>query len=367
MDFVELRQQMLAMHPHCDFDCSLNFYYDETNNLRKFYLNDNAFNAPHDANFVLGGVVGCVPEIELEQLITEFNLQQNVGEVKFRHLANGDFLSVLKSNKLVALFEYLINSELLMHYFTVNFLYYSIVDIIDSAIIGSNRRDLIEHNHALKSIVYDVCKLELEQTISVFKYFKYPNLNVSSYDKFVYHLKKILNRHIKKYQEGIPVVMDILESSARNKSLIFISDETDYMLIEKFYHFYVQPTQVFKNSCHVIDNELQVISGFQQLKNSGTRFTNDKYTFADSKSSRYLQISDAVVGFVGKLTQFINVNDTQTIMKSIASLEQRQKKCLELYFRFYDKSMAVNHGFFYSVMSISDHRTLESLRDLALR
>ena len=46
------------------------FYYDESNNIRKLWLNTNDFNAPIDSDFVLGGVMhfGDAPSADIDIL-----------------------------------------------------------------------------------------------------------------------------------------------------------------------------------------------------------------------------------------------------------------------------------------------------------
>ena len=88
------------MNPRVDFQTPYTFYYDETNNIKTFYVRENDFNYTFTANFVLGGVLhqGAAPNIQ--PLIDSFRLQKTAKEVKFKHIAFGDFLDCLKSEKL---------------------------------------------------------------------------------------------------------------------------------------------------------------------------------------------------------------------------------------------------------------------------
>lgn len=364
MEFNKIRNDIKAMNPNCDFDSVENFYYDETNNLRKFYLNQNSFNAPHEGNFVLGGIVGNVSTNEIDALFSTLRFQPNINEVKFSHVASGTFTHVLKSTKLDAIFEFLLQKNICIHYFTVNFLYYSLVDIIDSAIVGSSRNDLTPHHVALKSVLYDICKSELTSVVEVFKHFKYPNIKEDEAEKFVYHFQKILTRNKKMFPEAVPEIIEILEKSAKLKSLPFITDEEDGMLIKRFYPFYMQPIQVFSNSTHLIDNEVEVIEDFEKMKKSGVILINEKFSFADSKSSRHLQISDVIVGFIGKLTHFINTNNISQITQTIKLLGAREKSTLTKFFDVYNASITKNPGYINSIMPILDHRMLAQIETL---
>ena len=60
MDFqFEINDDLLILeqYPEANLYAKYHFFYDETNNIRKFYLKDNKFNSDCLDNFVLGGIV----------------------------------------------------------------------------------------------------------------------------------------------------------------------------------------------------------------------------------------------------------------------------------------------------------------------
>src|SRR5690606_35392581 len=121
------------------------------------------FNYTFTANFVLGGLLheGAVPDVQ--PLIDSFKLQKTVKEVKFKHIAFGDFLDCLKSQKLNLFFRFLKESNLYVHYSSLNILYWSVVDIVDSAIMNSDTVMQLGSgfdNH-LKNDLYKLCRHEI--------------------------------------------------------------------------------------------------------------------------------------------------------------------------------------------------------------
>lgn len=65
------------------------FYYDESNNCRKFWVDDSAqqFNTDHTIDFVLAGLVRKEEEgrrLGLETFRKPLKLQANVEEIKFK-------------------------------------------------------------------------------------------------------------------------------------------------------------------------------------------------------------------------------------------------------------------------------------------
>ena len=86
--------------------------------------------------------------------------------------------------------------------------------------------------------------------------------------------------------------------------LVFVQDNTSFQLIEEYYYFIwkdvkfsaIQSTSLMKNS--QFKNELENI----QLIENGEEITN--YHFIKSHENRYIQVSDMLVGLLGKLFCF---------------------------------------------------------------
>ena len=83
-DISEIRKFAKMLAPTADFDGAYTFYYDETNNIKKFYVRESDFNSLFTENFVLGGLVheGSAPDVQ--PLINSFKLQRTVKEVKLK-------------------------------------------------------------------------------------------------------------------------------------------------------------------------------------------------------------------------------------------------------------------------------------------
>jgi hypothetical protein len=136
MDFEisEIRKTTRMLARIADFDSAFTFYYDETNNIKKFYVRENDFNNTFTTNFILGGLVHLGQAPDVQPLIDSFKQQKTAKEVKFKHIASGDFLECLKSEKLKLFLQFVKDYNLYVHYSSLNILYWSIVDIVYSAI-----------------------------------------------------------------------------------------------------------------------------------------------------------------------------------------------------------------------------------------
>jgi hypothetical protein len=115
-EISDIRKATKILARSADFDSAFTFYYDETNNIKKFYVRENNFNYTFTANFVLGGLVHHGQAPDVQPLIDSFKQQKTAKEVKFKHIASGDFLDCLKSEKLKLFLQFVKDSNLYVHY-----------------------------------------------------------------------------------------------------------------------------------------------------------------------------------------------------------------------------------------------------------
>lgn len=188
METAEIREATQVMNPHIDFDVALTFYYDETNNVKKLHLKKGDFNVDYTANFVLGGYAYSGAKPDLNDVFNGIALQPTVTEVKLKHIATGEFDDCLKSQKLKTFLTNISGKPLYLHISTLNLLYYSLVDIVDSALPP----ELMIYHLDFKNVLYVACKRHLADVIALFVQYNYPNVSHESVEDFVGELMAIL-------------------------------------------------------------------------------------------------------------------------------------------------------------------------------
>jgi hypothetical protein len=360
---------MLA--PTADFDSSFTFYYDETNNIRKFYVREIDFNSSFNSNFVLGGLVheGKLPDIK--PLFDRLNLQNNIKEVKLKHIAKGDFIDCLKSERLNCFLKYLSDNDLYIHYSSLNILYWSIADIVDSAIANSEvaiQLGLNFSNH-LKNDLYKLAKLEIESVIELFYNSGYPNLKKESILEFIEELTSIFDEYIdiEEFHFGLEFLRQILKEAEKNNSLPFIMDEKDHILIEDFSQFYLRPIYLFKNSNHIFDNEATILEILRNYRIHDGNKEIKNYSFVDSQSSLLIQASDIFVGLMGKLAHYINTSSRETIANDFDSLSEKQLNNIDLLINLIEKSHDKNIAFLHWIDSYEELTKMNLIREIRNR
>jgi len=344
----DLVQTLKLMNPGINLDQSFTFYYDETNNIKKFYLKEDNFNYSFRSNFILGGVVHIGDKPDIKPLFAGLNLQSTVKEVKFHHIACGEFLDCLKSKKLNFFLKTVLNSPLYFHYGSLNLLYFSIVDIVDSAIISSGLADQL--TTIIKNALYKVCKIEIDNVIRLFYKYKYPNISNKDILPFIDSLMDLFKPYESDFEFHLELtsLRQILDSSKINGSLPFIMNEEDHVLLKDFTSFYLRPMYTFRNSEHIFDKEetMESVINDYTLTDHGRPFTNHR--FEDSKNELLIQTSDIFVGFAGKLSTFINSNTHDKIEVIICGLNELQRDNLDTYMDIINKSEAKNRAFFHN-------------------
>lgn len=367
IEISEIRKFMKLIAPTADFESAFTFYYDESNNIRKFYIRENDFNYKFTANFVLGGLAHLNQAQSVQPLIDSFKLQKTVNEVKFKHIAKGDFLDCLKSEKLKLFLQFVKESNLYVHYSSLNILYWSIVDIVDSAIVNSEPAQQLglKFSNHLKNDLYKLARLEIDRVIQLFYKYEYPNIKKISLLPFIEELTSLFQGYIdtEEFHFGLESLRQILKEAKKKGSLPFVTDEEDFILLQDFSQFYLLPIYLFKNSTHIFDNEDSIADTLKDYKIFDGNEEIANYTFVDSQTEQLIQLSDVFVGLIGKLTNYLNTSSLEKIDNAFGSLTVIQQANIDLLIEVIDKSHNKNIGFLHNTVSYEEMSKMERIRE----
>lgn len=365
-EISEIRGMTKMMAPTADFDKKFYFYYDETNNIKKFYVRENDFNYTFTANFILGGLVheGTPPNVQ--PLIDSFKLQKTVKEVKFKHIVNGEFLDCLKSEKLILFLQFVKDSNLYIHYSSLNILYWALVDIVDSAIANSEAAMQLGPSFGLhlKNDLYKLSRLEIESVIKLFYAYEYPSIKPDKILPFIEDLTSLFDEYIdtQEYHFGLESLRQILKEANKKGSLPFMMDEEDHILLKDLSQFYLRPIYLFKNSVHVFDNEDSISETIKDFKILDGEGEIKNYSFVDSQTNQLVQLSDVFIGLMGKLTSYLNTNTRNKIDTDFKNLTKNQERNIDLLIDLIDKSHDKNIGFLHSTDSYEELSKMDIIR-----
>jgi len=331
------------------------FYYDETNNTRTLYIGADGFNVPKVKCFVLGGIAhrGAKRELHFEALRQTLWLQPTVKELKLEHVAKGDFLAVIDKPKMTTFLQWLSESGLLVHYFALDPLYWALVDIVDS--ILADAPWLYPAHIQLKNNLYGLLRRDMEATLDFLRRYDFPDVGRARRTQFMHELLDSLEAcegmfpHFE-YQ----MLKGVLQMGAKMEALPFLEGEKPKVLIGQFSTFCIKRFSMFKNSLHIADMEPHIRDLIEPLTflDDGRPIRN--FSFVTSHDEVGVQISDVVVGLLGKLFSFLNETPGEELEALIEDLTPVQHHNLGLLNGLLDRSLAENEALAHFVVSAED-------------
>lgn len=313
------------------------FYYDESNNIRKLWLKENDFNAPVDRDFVLGGVMHLTNHCSADviELKKQLRLQSSAKELKFKHVSTSkQFLDCLSESKVHIFLQWLFNSDLYIHYANINNLYYAIVDVVDSI----DEPSFIPFNFQLKNELYKLAVKNYDDFCKLLIKYNYPNIS----NDYIFDFYQELINYIENDNVSSSFELELLRQGLKNakmqNELVFLQDNPEKTAIENYFNFYLRPIGVFSTAKHVFDNEYCIEEQFDkyQLYDKDDKLYN--FTFVDSKDNLLVQVSDCVVGLLGKYYTYVNHIDMLEVGQIVNKLTPVQKSTLNLFAKIMKKS-----------------------------
>ena len=139
--------------------------------------------------------------------------------------------------------------------------------------------------------------------------------------------------------------------------------EAPRTLVGSFVIFYMNRFCLFKNATHLLDIEPYIqerLEGFTFLDN-GRELRN--YSFVNSKDGPGIQISDALIGLIGKLFSFVARMSVEEVKVVRDSLTEQQHRTLRKLNALLDRSQQETHALFEQVVSADDIEAGRALLD----
>lgn len=334
------------------------FYYDESNNCRKFWVDDSKqqFNTDYTADFVLAGLVKKgedIVDVSLETFRKPLKLQGNVEEIKFKKLyAKGDFLQCVKEKRLFETLSWIDKSPFYIHYTNVNNLFYTLVEIFDSIVKPDEISEFGYDYFKMKSVFYHMFKGKADELqILMFKY-KYPNIQREDVEAFCNELLFLLGSR-REMKEEEKFLAGMLARASKSDELVFLHDNDDYIMQENYAEFYADPIRKYQKSTHIFDEETTVQDIVKRQIAQGENMA-DNFKFVKSETDIFVQLSDVVAGILGKLFKYINSTSVSQCRKDIEGLSKLQVDNVLLIDKLRMEAARENPGFLCSIAPLDE-------------
>lgn len=330
------------------------FYYDESNNIRKLWLSEDDFNAPIDSDFVLGGVMhfGDKSMADVDSLKSQLRLQKSAKEMKFKHISKANaFLECLNEKKVLFFLQWLYDSDLYIHFSNVNNLYFAIVDIIDSI----DEPGYIPFIFSMKNELYKLVRKNYRDFYSLLVRCNYPNITGENIGYFYNHILGYIDNSCIDISFDLEILRQGLKVARKQKELSFLQGNIEKTVIENYFSFYTRPIGVFPHATHVFDNEYKIEEIFAKYDFYNGENKLENYKFVNSISSSLVQVSDCIVGLLGKYYTYTNSLDIYQAHQLFTILSDRQRQTLRVFAQLIMKSEQLSKLLLNSTESIEEH------------
>ena len=357
----------MGCNPDC-IDKKLCLYYDETNNVKKFRLNEekHKFNVSPESIFVLGGIEAN-DTISFEELRDLLKLQSNITEVKSHNIYDGALPDCLKSDKLESILDLLIEKQWHIHFQSLNLLYWSIADIIDTVnVLRSLDPDL---NRALKTMLYYVMKGNQQAFFDIVLKYRYPDIKDTDIKPFMLEVADLCRKYsINGCDPSQSFVKQILVwglvTASKQDEAVLIQGEKPLELLKELSQCYRCEVATWLNSNIVFDNESDITFALKQYPVSIKEAIVDNYVFVDSKSNPMVQLSDVVVGIVARYLAFIDQEGLYLPKVVTSKFNEKQVRIFGKLNRALMDSRKFNDAFFHQTTCIEYHGLLNKYVDM---
>lgn len=336
------------------------FYYDETNNYKKIRICENGLNDDNAffKNYILGGICFLKQEeqnIDIDELFNTKLKKYLRGEIKGYKLFKecNSFLDCLNKSQITSILEW-IDKNCFIHYSSKNCLYYAITDVVDSFFTDIPNLPLTrEFLDIMKSQIYHLIFNFKEDFIKIANEINYPNIEEKDVPKFCDWLINLIDIVNQDDKVNLSLARQIISEKRNIKSLIFLQNNEEKTIIEEFYTLRQQRCIFFDKSYHIFDNESddeRLMEEYPLTKDDINVFKN--YEFKDSKTDRFIQISDVISSLLANFFDFIDNNRFGDIYNSLLTTNDIQRKNLKKLIKIINKSNEEESFFLCTINSI---------------
>lgn len=321
-------------------DTKRTLYFDESNNIRKGIISLEADNVPDLENkcFVLGGI-GVFENIDFDELLKFIGCEQKPSDAKFKFFSRGksDFLEAIKQERFCRLFQYLFEHGIIIHFSVLHYFHLALTDILDSLIEEHDANEIAASifYKNLQSDMTEVLYKDYNKLHRLLCEYEFPNISHDKVNKFINDILELYTENLcyfDKQDIGFftkEMLRQIIKAKKDKNKLCFLDDNVPFVISGKMAFFYLFRMANFVNKKY-FDEEPTVIS---EIKENDTDYENKlNAKFINSKSSREVQVSDAVSGFVARYYGFLCKNSNEEICRFVKSLDISSNAFKTLYF-----------------------------------
>jgi hypothetical protein len=170
------------------------------------------------------------------------------------------------------------------------------------------------------------------------KTYEYPDIKEDKIKDFCRELISLIEENGDSNDFFLECFRQMLKVNSKKEKMLFLQDNEKDVLVQEYFLLRIRRCYMFKNSFHHFDEEdeaeikmkeIKMLDGDKELRN---------YAFVDSEKDRLIQISDALMGLLGKLFEFIDNIKENEFLDLLMDATDKQKKNLKIIAELIDKA-----------------------------
>ena len=122
----------------------------------------------------------------------------------------------------------------------------------------------------------------------------------------------------------LELLRQMLATAGKKNRLVFIQDNTPFLLIKEYYLLYLERCELFSKSIHVFDEEPTVQKQLQEIELIEDGSVLHNYRFIPSEENIFIQLSDLVSGMLRSLFMFLDSLSLDDIPEIISKSDESQ-------------------------------------------
>ena len=123
----------------------------------------------------------------------------------------------------------------------------------------------------------------------------------------------------------------MLKAGKQQKELLFLSDNPERTIIDCYDIFYLNRILYIKDAEHIFDMEDTIV---ENINANATYRGLRNFKFIDSQNDFLIQVSDCIVGLIGRFYEYLNMTNEQKIKHDMQGLDKIQEETFNCFRKY---------------------------------
>ena len=308
-------------------------YFDETNNYRKFTIDPNKewFLNEKKAiynDFILGGVA-LPPDVVLDyrSLKEQLGLPTDIEMKTKSFFKTGDLVYDMGSERVRLFLKWMVCNPILIHFFCSDNIYDVVIEIVDKTMSNEDGRSTMIFHREMKDSLYDCVMTDPIEFLKILHKFGYPAIKAEDEPSFCDTMAKYIHcRNDNSTTNGLYLEMlrqnFVVATKENGDGSLCIGNKG--WIVSDYTSGYWGTVLNTPGAMHIFDHESQIERKLCDIRILDHGKTYSLIEFQDSKDCLQIQVSDVVVGILGRVFSWIDLALPNDVAETVDRMTTEQ-------------------------------------------